>query len=102
LANEINFDDKQYNIELCLKCGKDATGLKECECGSKRIVFGEKFTLTDDKAILCDCGNNELTMKSHFNLRICHNYTWQCTKCYNQIGVQSFKTKDQMEMEDEE
>lgn len=100
MANEINFDDKQYNIELCLKCGKDATGLKECECGSKRIVFGEKFILTP-RGIRCDCGNYEIEMKSHFNLRTCHNYTWQCQKCHNQIGVQSFKTKEQMELEDE-
>jgi len=79
-------------VEYCMKCGEINPPDREiCDCGGRKFIFGEKgsFRFKDNK-IICKCGNNGFKMTFHMNCNPIYNTTYQCTKCGNYIGVQSY------------
>jgi len=89
---------RQYEIEICMNCGKDVVGLNECTCGGTQIIYGKGFKYTPD-CILCDCKNTQFRLTSHMNMVNKHLYTFVCTKCSNTIGKQSLKNKEDYDNE---
>jgi len=77
----------QANLDFCLKCGKDASNIETCECGSTTFAFGFNISLIDS-ILVCGCGSKvfKIVSDSKFSEFTITNY--RCTKCDNLIGVQ--------------
>jgi hypothetical protein len=71
-------------------CGNlNLENTKICDCGSKNFVFGYNFTYTN-KTVKCNCGNDEFIMTFHLNNNPIYTKNYQCTKCKNIIGMQTY------------
>ena len=78
--------NNQYKINICRKCFVDIGNDKECACGCKDVVYGDKFH-TQDKTIICDCGCRNFSMTVSINCSSYHYTTYTCADCNNKIGT---------------
>lgn len=75
----------------CMVCGNENPQNREaCECEGRNFVFGDNFTYSKDKGVICGCGSNQFQMTSYINMNPIYNKTYRCIKCGNVIGIQTY------------
>lgn len=77
-------------LEFCMKCGEPNPPENPiCKCGSRNFVFGNNFKY-ENKKVVCNCGCDQFKMTFHMNRNPIYTKNYQCVKCVNVIGVETY------------
>ncbi|EJT5937220.1 hypothetical protein N2W52_001988 [Clostridium perfringens] len=86
----------ENKVVYCFICGKEISNEeKQCECGSKSFVSGERedFTLTNIEnqglTVKCKCGSLEFNEEFNDTFIDTSKRTFKCDKCETRVEINS-------------